>query len=110
MGLPQLHFARLTADFAVADGQAVTSDLHLDGDAEILMRGRIGLLAHDYDAQGWVLKGEERLPAAVRGLSPGPRVAALWMSLRELFAGANRERAPLRLHGTWDDPMVTAGN
>jgi uncharacterized protein YhdP len=110
MGLPQLRFARLTADFAVADGQAVTSDLHLDGDAEILMRGRIGLLAHDYDAQGWVLKGEERLPAAVRGLSPGPRVAALWMSLRELFAGANRERAPLRLHGTWDDPMVTAGN
>ncbi len=107
MGLPQLPFARLTADFAVADGQAVTSDLHLDGDTEILMRGRIGLLARDYDAQVWVLKGEERLPAAVRRLSPGPRVAALWMSLRELFTGVNRERATLRLHGTWDDPMVS---
>ena len=55
----------------------------------------------------WVLKGEERLPAAVRGLSPGPRVAALWMSLRDLFAGGERERAALRLRGTWDDPMVT---
>jgi len=106
MGLPQLPFASLTADFAVADGQAVTSDLHLDGDTEILMRGRIGLLARDYDAQVWVLKGEERLPAAVRGLRPGPRVAALWMSLRELFNGVNHEHATLRLHGTWDDPMV----
>ena len=69
--------------------------------------GRIGLLASDYDAQVWVLKGEERLPAAVRGLAPGPRVAALWMSLRELFTSADRQRAALRLHGTWDDPMVS---
>lgn len=107
LGLPQLPFARLSADFSVADGEAVTSNLHLDGDTEILMRGRIGLLAHDYDAQVWVLKGEERLPAAVRRLGAGPKVAALWMSLRALFAGEGREHATLRLHGTWDDPMVS---
>ena len=107
LGLPQLPFARLNADFTVAEGEAVTSNLHLDGDTEILMRGRIGLLAHDYDAQVWVLKGEERLPAAVRRLGPGPRVAALWMSLRELFTGEGREQATLRLRGTWDDPMVS---
>ena len=107
LGLPQLPFVRLSADFSLADGQAATSNLHLDGETEILMRGRIGLLAHDYDAQVWVLKGEERLPAAVRRLGPGPRVAALWMSLRELFAGADHERAALRLRGTWDDPMVS---
>jgi len=53
-----------------------------------------------------VLKGEERLPAAVRRLGPGPRVAALWMSLRELVTASSHERAALRLHGTWDDPMV----
>ena len=107
MGLPQLPFARLSADFTVADGQAVTSDLRLDGDTDILMRGRIGFLAHTYDAQVWVLKGEERLPAAVRGLAPGPRVAALWMSLRELFGSTSRGHATLRLRGTWDDPMVS---
>jgi uncharacterized protein YhdP len=106
LGLPQLPFARLTVDFRVADGEAVTSNLHLDGDTEILMRGRIGLLAHDYDAQVWVLKGEERLPAAVRRLGAGPRVAALWMSLRELIAGEGHEHVTLRLRGTWDDPMV----
>lgn len=107
MGLPELHFAHLTADFAVGEGQAFTSDLHLDGDTEILMRGRVGLLAQDYDTQVWVLKGEERLPAAVRRLGPGPRVAAVWLSLRSLFSGNGRERAALRLRGTWNAPMVT---
>ncbi|HWZ61985.1 MAG TPA: DUF3971 domain-containing protein [Steroidobacteraceae bacterium] len=105
--LPELPFTRLTADFTVGDGQAFTSDLHLDGDTEILLRGRIGLAARDYDAEVWVLKGEERLPAAVRSLMPGPGVAALWLSLRELFTGTPRERAALRLRGTWNDPMVT---
>ena len=110
MGLPELPFARLSADFTLAGGEATTSNLHLDGDTEILLRGRIGFVAHDYAADAWVLKGEQRLPAAVRGLAPGPRLAALWLSLRELFTGANRERARLRLHGTWDDPMVTVGD
>ena len=69
------------------DGEASTANLHLDGDAEILVRGRVGLLGRDYDAEAFILRGEERLPAAVRRLGPTPRVAALWLSLRELFAG-----------------------
>jgi uncharacterized protein YhdP len=106
---PGLNFSRLTADFVLHDGQAMTSDLHFDGDAEILVRGRTGLLAHDYDEQAWILRGEERLPAAVRRLGPTPKVAAVWLSLRELFTGSamERSRAALRLRGTWDDPIVT---
>ena len=106
---PGLNFSRLTADFVLHDGQAMTSDLHFDGDAEILVRGRTGLLAHDYDEQAWILRGEERLPAAVRRLGPTPKVAAVWLSLRELFTGSatDRSRAALRLRGTWDDPIVT---
>jgi hypothetical protein len=95
------------------DGEASTSNLHFDGDAEILMRGRTGLLAHDYDQQVWILRGEERLPAAVRRLGPTPRVAAVWLSLRELFTGAatdDRTRAVLRLQGSWDDPIVVAAD
>jgi uncharacterized protein YhdP len=104
-----LKFSRLTANFVLHDGQAMTSDLHFDGDAEILVRGRTGLLAHDYDEQAWILRGEERLPAAVRRFGPTPKVAAVWLSLRELFTGsaANRSRAALSLRGTWDDPIVT---
>ncbi|HEV2285097.1 MAG TPA: AsmA-like C-terminal region-containing protein, partial [Steroidobacteraceae bacterium] len=107
MGLPQLPFARLSGDFTLGGGEALTSNLHLDGDTEILVHGRVGLAARDYDAAVWVLKGEERLPAAVRALPPAARMAALWMSLRELFGGGGRAPAAWRLRGTWDDPMVT---
>jgi uncharacterized protein YhdP len=104
---PGLHFARLSANYELHDGEATTTDLHFDGDAEILMRGRVGLVAADYDEQAWVLHGEQRLPAAVRRFVPTPRVAAAWLSLRELFAGAERTPAALRLRGTWNDPIVT---
>jgi uncharacterized protein YhdP len=106
-----LRFASLEAGFDLSHGEATTADLHFDGDAEILMRGRMGLLARDYDQQVWILRGEGRLPAAVRRLGPTPRVAAAWLSLRELFAGEGRNegsKAPLHLQGTWDDPIVVA--
>ncbi len=109
-GTSALKFARLEADFDLQDGEASTSDLHFDGDAEILMRGRTGLLARDYDQRVWILKGEERLPAPVRRFGPSPRVAAAWLTLREMFAGTNdvRARATLRLAGSWDEPKVVA--
>jgi uncharacterized protein YhdP len=107
IGLPQLPFTQLSGDFSLGGGEARTSNLHLDGDTEILLRGRVGLAARDYDAEFWVLKGEARLPAAVRALPPGARMAALWMSLRELFGAGGREPAAWRLRGTWVDPMVT---
>jgi uncharacterized protein YhdP len=105
---PALRFSRFSADYQVRDGQAATPGLHFDGDAEILVRGRVGLSDGDYDEQAWILRGEDRLPAAVRRLGPSPRVAALWLSLRELF-GANAAapaRAALRLRGPWSDPIV----
>jgi uncharacterized protein YhdP len=110
-GSPELRFESLSGDFTLQGGQAVTSDLHFDGDAEILMRGRIGLLAHDYDGQLWIVKGEGRLPAALRGFEPTPKIAALWLSLRSLIAGqaAERTRNVLHLRGSWDEPVVTPG-
>jgi uncharacterized protein YhdP len=110
-GSPELRFASLAADFTLRDGQAVTSDLHFDGEAEILMRGRVGLLTRDYDGQLWIVRGEERLPAALRSLEPAPRIAALWLSLRELLGGqaADRARGALHLRGSWSEPVVTVG-
>jgi len=104
-----LGFARLTGNFEVHDGQATTPGLHFDGDAEILVRGRVGLSSGDYDEQAWILSGEERLPAPLRRLSPTPGVAALWLSLREWLVDSNvdRSHAALRLQGTWNDPVVT---
>jgi uncharacterized protein YhdP len=107
-GARALRFARLAADYEILDGEASTTDLHFDGDAEILVRGQVGLAAGDYDLQAWILRGEDRLPAAVRGLGPTPKVAAAWLSLRELFgiSGPDRTRTALRLRGTWNDPIV----
>jgi uncharacterized protein YhdP len=104
-----LGFARLTGDFEVHDGQATTPGLHFDGDAEILVRGRVGLSSGDYDEQAWILSGEERLPAPLRRLSPTPRVAALWLSLREWLGNSSVDRSHTALHlqGPWNDPVVT---
>lgn len=103
-----LSFAHLTADYDIADGVANTRDLHLDGSAEILMRGAVGLASQDYDLQAVILRGGDRLPAAVRSLAPMPPIAAAWLSLRELVGATDREhaRSALRLRGTWDDPIV----
>jgi uncharacterized protein YhdP len=105
----ELQFKRLDAHFQLRDGQATTSDLHFDGDAEILVRGRTGLLARDYDYEAWVLKGEERLPVSIRRLAAAPRIAAAWLTLRELIGGdaASRSRIVLRLRGSWNEPIVT---
>jgi uncharacterized protein YhdP len=106
---PALRFSRLSADYDLQDGQAITPGLHFDGDAEILVRGRVGLSSGDYDQQAWILSGEERLPAALRRLGPSPRVAAAWLSLRDLLGSerAARARTALRLRGPWSDPIVT---
>ena len=105
----ELRFKRLDAEFELRDGEAYTSDLHFDGDAEILMRGRTGLLARDYDYEAWVLRGEERIPSSLRRLAATPRVAAAWMALRELVRGESAERSHVVLHlrGSWSEPLVT---
>jgi uncharacterized protein YhdP len=104
-----LRFSRLSADYELRDGQAVTPALHFDGDAEILVRGRVGLDSGDYDEQAWILRGEERLPAAMRRLGATPRVAALWLALRDLFGNeaADHARTALHLRGPWSNPIVT---
>ena len=105
-----LHFRRLEAQFELHDGQAFTSDLHFDGDAEILVRGRTGLASRDYDHEAWVLRGEERIPASLRRLGATPGVAAAWMGLRDLMRGEkeDRSRVVLHLRGSWNEPVVTA--
>ncbi|HTV50954.1 MAG TPA: AsmA-like C-terminal region-containing protein, partial [Steroidobacteraceae bacterium] len=106
-----VRFTQLSASYRVHDGSAFTSDLQLDGDAEILMSGRIGLLAQDYDCRAWVLRGEERLPAAVRRFASTPHVAAAWMAWRDLFSGSapsEQLRSALRLSGSWQAPRIEA--
>jgi uncharacterized protein YhdP len=105
----ELKFRRFDGHFQLREGQATTSDLHFDGDVEILVRGSTGLLTGDYDHEAWVLRGEERLPQSLRRLASTPRVAAAWLRLRELIGGdsTSRSRLVLRMRGTWNEPVVT---
>jgi uncharacterized protein YhdP len=105
----EMRFRSVEAEFELRDGEAHTSNLHFDGDAEILMRGRTGLIAHDYDYEAWVLRGEERIPNSLRRLAATPRVAAAWMALRDLIGGdaTERSRVVLHLRGSWSEPVVT---
>jgi uncharacterized protein YhdP len=109
MASGELRFRTLDADFELRDGEAYTSNLHFDGEVEILVRGRTGLLARDYDHEAWVLRGEERIPSSLRRLAATPRVAAAWMALRDLVGAdsADRSRVVLHLHGSWSEPVVS---
>ncbi len=107
---PELAFARLTADYALHGGEATTSDLHFDGDAEILVRGRMGLTAQRLRCAG--VDAARRGAATGRGAAPradaqgGGAVAVAARAVRGL-PGANAPGPQLHLHGSWDDPIVT---
>ena len=87
---------------------ARTADLHLDGDAEILVRARVGLLARDYDGAG--LHPARRGTPAVGGAplrARRPRWRRVAVAARVVHGqAAENARAALRLRGTWNDPIV----
>ena len=108
---PPVRFTRLAANFELRDGVASTSDLHLDGDAEILVRARVGL-------RGPRLRRAKPSCCAARSACrrrcaasarrrrwrpPGWRCGTGWPA-----AGSERSRIALRLRGTWEDPIVSA--
>ena len=101
-----MSFDRLEGEFDLREGNAYTSDLHLDGDVEVIVRGRTGLLARDYDHTAWILRGEERLPVAIRRFGAAPAVASVWLGVRDFFA-AGSPRRTLHVGGSWADPVVT---
>lgn len=104
-----MGFDAIRGSFALADGNAHTDDLRIDGPAlRINVRGRVGLAARDYDQQIEVypqVSGGITLGAAVLG---GPVGVGLAVLVRELFdAPLDRAtRISYRLTGSWDEPEV----
>jgi len=103
-----LRFTQLSADYTLKSGSAYTANLHLDGDVEVLMSGRIGLIARDYDCSARVLRGHERLPPALRKFAGEPRVGAALLALRDYFAEPDAANTQLQLSGSWDAPVLSA--
>jgi uncharacterized protein (TIGR02099 family) len=73
-----LAFNDISGNFVLADGNAITDDLRIDGPAaEIRVRGRTGLKAKDYDQTMEVLPKASSVLPALGALAAGPAGAAI---------------------------------
>ena len=103
-------FDRIQGAFTVADGDAYTNDLYMEGPAaRIDIAGRIGLAAEDYDQTALVTPRISASIPVVGGLAGGPAVGlGLWVAER-MFGKKIDELSRVRYNitGSWQDPVVT---
>lgn len=106
-----LGFDNIDGHFDLGNGAALTSDLTIKGPSvKIDMRGRIGLVARDYDERVTVypaggLSSGVTLGAALLG---GPAVGALVLLAQEVLDKPLDSVTQLTYHvfGSWDNPQV----
>lgn len=103
-------FDRIQGTFTIADGDAYTNDLYMEGPAaRIDVAGRIGLAAEDYDQTALVTPRVSASIPVVGGLAGGPAVGlGLWVAER-MFGKKIDELSRVRysITGSWQDPVVT---
>jgi len=101
-------FDKIEGQFNIADGDAFTNNLYLDGPAARLdITGRIGLANEDYDEEVFVTpKLSSSLP--VLGLAAGPQVAlGLYLTEKILRKNINKmSRTHYSVTGSWDNPVI----
>ncbi len=104
-----LAFDDIEGNFRIADGDAYTNDLHLNGPAaKIEISGRIGLAAEDYDQVVFVTPSiSSSLP--ILGLAGGPQVAVGLYITEKLFRKKINKISKIRytVTGSWDNPVIT---
>jgi uncharacterized protein (TIGR02099 family) len=105
-----LGFDDIDGHFDLGNGAAVTDDLTIKGPSvKIDMRGRIGLVARDYDQRVSVypagMSSGVTLGAALLG---GPAVGALVLLAQEVLDKPLDQVTQLTYHvsGSWDNPRV----
>ena len=102
-------FDRIEGSFAIADGDAYTNDLSLEGPAaSINISGRIGLASRDYDQTAEVFPHISSSMPIIGGLAGGPGAAVgLWLADRLLGDQIDKlSRVTYSITGSWDDPRV----
>lgn len=105
-----MAFDSIKAGFQLKDGDAYTDDLNIQSpSAEIRVRGRAGLAAHDYDQIMEVRPRVGGTLPVVGAVAAGPvgalaGVLAQGVLKKPLDAMAS---ATYQVQGTWDDPKIT---
>jgi uncharacterized protein (TIGR02099 family) len=105
-----LGFDSITGDFRLADGNATTSNLAIEGpSANIVITGRTGLRNRDYDQQMVVVPHVGNSLPVVGAVVGGPIGAAAGFAVQGLLGkGLNKAAsARYRITGSWDDPKMT---
>ncbi len=105
-----LRFDRVNGDFVLANGDAFTGNLKLEGPvANVELIGRTGLVSRDYDQR---LRVETQVGSALPvagAIAGGVGVGAAMLVISEVFRGplSRMGRLEYRIDGSWDSPRVT---
>ncbi|HEY0198823.1 MAG TPA: YhdP family protein [Rhodanobacter sp.] len=105
-----LAFDSIAGDFHLANGNATTDNLHIDGpSANITITGRAGLRAKDFDQQVKVVPHVGNSLPIVGAVVAGPIGAAAGFAVQGLLGkGLNQVMtARYRITGSWDKPVMT---
>ncbi|WP_235577583.1 YhdP family protein [Rhodanobacter sp. Root480] len=105
-----LAFDAITGDFTLADGNATTDNLVIQGPAaRISISGRTGLRSRDYDQQVTVVPHVGNSLPIVGAVVAGPIGAAAGIAMQGLLGKGLNRAAGARYHvsGSWDKPVMT---
>jgi uncharacterized protein (TIGR02099 family) len=105
-----LAFDAITGDFTLADGNATTDNLVIQGPAaRISITGRTGLRSRDYDQQVTVVPHVGNSLPIVGAVVAGPIGAAAGIAMQGLLGKGLNRAAGARYHvgGSWDKPVMT---
>ncbi len=104
-----LEFESIKGDLRIELGEAYTSNLRLESTtANILITGRTGLVAQDFDQDIYVVPNVKDTVSVASALAWGPQVAAVVALLQEVFR-SDIEAATMfqyKISGHWQDPEI----
>jgi uncharacterized protein (TIGR02099 family) len=104
-----LAFDRINGGFTLADGNATTQNLRVDGSSLSMdVRGTVGLLARDYDQRVTVYPDVSSGVTLGAVLLGGPAVGALVLLAQELLDKPLEQvtQFSYRISGPWDNPRI----
>ncbi len=104
-----LEFTSIKGDIRIRNGDALTDNMVLKSlPADILVTGRTGLVARDFDQKVSVVPNVAGTVSVAGALAWGPQVAAVLAIVQGLFKSGIDQATMTRyeVHGTWEKPEI----
>jgi len=100
-------FDRITGDFRFANGHALTENLLMRGpSADMVVVGRTGLVARDYDQTAVIAADLGRTLPVAGAVVAGPAVGAALYLLSEILRKPFQAQVTYRMTGPWENPVI----